>query len=581
MVDFALLRDPENGAWSLYRRPQEVVIARCAKEVVDALRRVETAVNDRGFDAVGYIGYEAAPAFDTAHRVVAAADGLPLLSFGLFPSARDWKGPAGENGSGYVIDQWTPSQNREIHRRSVDRIRSHIAAGDTYQVNHTFRMRAPFSGDPRSFFIDLVGSQPRSYAAYLDCGGYAVCSASPELFFRLDGRRLLSRPMKGTADRGWDRGSDRDAVERLRASEKDRAENAMIVDMVRNDIGRVAKVGSVRVADRFDVERHPTVLQMTTTVEAETDASIVEIVAALFPFASVTGAPKIRTMEIISELENEPRGVYTGAIGVIQPGRRARFSVAIRTAVVDRAGGEIEYGVGSGIVWDSTADEEFAECAVKARVLEKPAPAFDLLETILWQPGSGYSLIERHLDRLSEAGEYFCRPVSVAEVYELLGKRAEAFGDQPYRVRLLVADDGSVRIEALVLDADSDAGPVRLGLAREPVQLNDPFLHFKTTHREIYDRARESRPDCDDVLLWNPRGEATESTIANLVARIDGELVTPPVSCGLLGGTFRAELLSRGEICERVIRVEELPEAEALFLVNSVQEWRRVEWVTG
>jgi len=565
----------------MYRRPVEVVSARCADEVVDALQAVEAAVEDRGLDAVGFISYEAAPAFDVAHRVVSTPGGPPLLSFGLFPPSIDRRCSAGETGSDYAIGRWTLSQDRDVYRRSVDRIREHIAAGETYQVNHTFRMRAPFSGDPMGFFFDLIGSQPRSYAAYLDCRGYAVCSASPELFFSLDGSRILSRPMKGTAARGWNLPSDRDAVERLRMSEKDRAENAMIVDMVRNDLGRVARAGSVRVTERFDVERHPTVLQMTTTVEADADASVSEIMAALFPFASVTGAPKIRTMELIRDLEDEPRGVYTGAIGVIRSGRRARFSVAIRTAVVDRTGGEVEYGVGSGIVWDSNAAAEFAECAVKAEVLTKPALEFELLETILWRPGSGYSHLDRHLDRLAGAGEFFSCPISNAEVRDHLLRRAEAFDDQPYRVRLLVAGDGSSRIEASTLDENSEPRPVRLGLACDPVQTNDPFLHFKTTHREVYDRARASRPDCDDVLLWNQRGEVTESTIANLVVRINGEFVTPSVSCGLLAGTFRAELLSRGEIRERVIRVEELAEVDALFLVNSVQEWRRAEWVSG
>jgi len=349
--------------------------------------------------------------------------------------------------------------------------------------------------------------------------------------------------------------------------------------MVRNDLGRVARVGSVDVTGSFDIERHPTVFQMTSTVEAKTAAPVSEVISALFPFASVTGAPKIRTMELINELESDSRGVYTGAIGMIGPGRQARFSVAIRTAVVNREAGRVEYGVGSGVVWDSRADDEYRECVLKARVLLQPAPDFDLLETMLWDPESGFSLLDRHLDRMSDAAEYFGRTFDKSVVAEDLKRRAADFGDQQHRVRLLLAADGSHRIEGSPLGHESRATPVRLGRAADPVAAKNPFLHFKTTHREVYETARQSRRDCDDVLLWNERGEVTESTIANLVARIDGELVTPPVKCGLLAGTFRAELLERGEITERVITVDEIPGAETLYLINSVQSWKDVEWV--
>ncbi len=579
MVDFALIRNPETGGWLRFHRPVEVITAHATDAVLPALERIDEAVETRRLVAVGFVGYEAAPAFDRAFRVHPPVGGMPLLSFGLFEKAIDEGEHRFEDPGAYAVGRWAASQSEEDYRRSVDRIREHIARGDTYQVNHTFRLRASFSGDPEALFLDLVRSQPSSLAAYLEIGGRAVCSASPELLLDLNGESLVCRPMKGTARRGWDLESDREFASRLSSSSKDKAENAMITDMVRNDLGRVARTGSIEVTGSFDIERHPTVFQMTSTVEAKTNEPVSRIVAALFPFASVTGAPKVRTMELINEFESDPRGVYTGAIGVVEPDRRARFSVAIRTAVVDREAGCVEYGVGSGVVWDSRADEEYRECVLKTQLLSHRTPDFDLLETLLWDPESGFSLLDRHLDRIAGAAEFFGRRFDQYIVAEDLERRAADFGDGRYRVRLLAEADGSHRIEAIPITDNPAETPVRLGLAASPIAAENPFLHFKTTHRGVYENARRSRPQCDDVLLWNEQGEVTESTIANLVARIDGELVTPPVRCGLLAGTFRAELIERGEITERVIRIDDLPTAEAIYLINSVQEWRDVEWV--
>jgi para-aminobenzoate synthetase/4-amino-4-deoxychorismate lyase len=575
----ALLRDPDSGQWMAFDRPRMVVFTDRVSDVVDILRRVEREVDDHQLTAVGLVAYEAAPAFDEAFLTRPPSDHLPLAVFGLFDHESVRVGTDPPDPGTHRVGEWAVSQDETEYFAAVARIRGHIARGDTYQVNHTFRLRADFRGDPLGLFVDLVRSQPDSYSAFLDLGDLAICSASPELFFRLDGDRVVSRPMKGTAHRGWDLESDRARESWLARSGKNRAENSMITDMVRNDLGRVARTGSVKVTSSFDVERHPTVFQMTSTVEAETGAPVSEIMAAIFPFASVTGAPKIRTMELINELESGPRGVYTGAIGVIEPNRRARFSVAIRTAMVDRGAATVEYGVGSGVVWDSVADDEHRECVLKAQVLSRPIPDFELLETMLWEPASGYALLDRHLDRIVGAAEYFGRDMDPVELRARLEACAADFDGQRRRVRLLVGSGGSIKIEDSALDDGPGQRPVKLGLAASPVATDNPFLHFKTTHREVYETARASRTDCDDVLLWNERGEVTESTIANVVARIDDRLVTPPAACGLLPGTFRAELISHGEIAERIIRVDELAAADQLFLINSVQGWMRVQWV--
>src|SRR5258708_5940910 len=423
----------------------------------------------------------------------------------------------------------------------------------------------------------MVNANRPRHSAFLDCGRFVVCSASPELFFRLDRDVLTSRPMKGTAGRGLNPEQDREKGVELRQSQKNRAENVMIVDMVRNDLGRIARIGSVQVPRLFDLERYSTVWQMTSTVTARSFATVCEILQALFPPASITGAPKARTTQIIAQLETSARGVYTGCIGYIAPGRQANFSVAIRTATIDRDTGSVEYGVGGGIVWDSTSQSEYEECLLKARIVTDRPPPFSLLETLLWEPDSGWFLLDEHLRRLAAWGDYLDVPVDIATVRARLDALAGTFDAIPQRVRLVVSRDGLVSCEAAPLAEPGRR--VRLALANSPVDPNDPFLYNKTTHREVYDKARAGRPDCDDVVLWNDRGEATETTIANVVIERNGRRITPPVECGLLPGVFRGHLLAGGELIEERITLDELRRASRIWVVNSVRKWREAELI--
>jgi para-aminobenzoate synthetase/4-amino-4-deoxychorismate lyase len=353
----------------------------------------------------------------------------------------------------------------------------------------------------------------------------------------------------------------------------------MIVDMIRNDMGRIAEMGTVHVPRLFEAERYPTVWQMTSTVSSQTTARCSEILKALFPCASITGAPKVSAMRIIADLEPAARGVYTGAIGYLAPGGRAQFNVAIRTVVVDRLAGRAVYGVGSGVVWDSDADEEYDECLVKARVLVAKPGDFSLLETMLWQPGEGIFLLGRHLRRLADSAKYFGFPIDPPRIKQTLAAAIAALPDQAHRVRLLVDQHGGPRVETQPLPAAIGTQPLRLGLAIAPVDREDVFLYHKTTRREIYNTARRARPDCDDVLLWNERGEITETCIANVAVRLDGELVTPPADCGLLAGTLRGELLEAGVLRERAVRVEDMARCAAIFVFNSVRGWRIAELI--
>ncbi|MBK7895851.1 MAG: aminodeoxychorismate synthase component I [Candidatus Promineifilaceae bacterium] len=576
-----------------FQKPVRVVTAVSPQDVLPALVELETAVYTQNLYAAGFMAYEAAAAFDLA--VHAPVDGLPLLWFGLFEDFEeigDWRLEISDSISNPsiplrtglqspAVGDWQPAVGRAAYDAAIHRIKEHIAAGDTYQVNYTFPQQARFVGEPLAYFAELVAAQQANYAAYLDIGRFAICSASPELFFGLAGSRLYAKPMKGTAVRGLTLAQDKANIAWLAQSEKNRAENVMIVDMIRNDLGRVAEIGSVHVPQLFQVERYPTLLQMTSTVEAQTRAPLSQIVANMFPCASITGAPKVRTMEIIKQLEPQPRGVYTGSIGFLAPDGTAQFNVAIRTVLVDRERELATYGVGSGIVWDSDAADEYEECKVKSRVLTEKRPSFQLIETMLWQPDGGLFLRDEHLARLRGSAEYFGivweEAAVLAELDSLMSNLTERV-----KVRLLLGQDGRFTLQTVSLSIGARPNPVRVGLAKEPVDSQTVWLYHKTTRRQFYDAARASRPDCDDVVLHNERGELTEASSSNLALLLDGELVTPPIESGLLGGTFRGYLLKNPEgwqnpgglpLREKVLPVADLARAEGIYLFNSVRGW--------
>jgi para-aminobenzoate synthetase/4-amino-4-deoxychorismate lyase len=350
----------------------------------------------------------------------------------------------------------------------------------------------------------------------------------------------------------------------------------MIVDLLRNDLGRVAETGAVKVEELFRVERYPTVLQMTSTVAAtlREGVTLEELFAALFPCGSVTGAPKVSTSRFIAALEDSPRGVYCGAVGFVAPGGDAAFNVAIRTVVIDKETGEAVYGVGGGVTWDSTPGGEHAEALAKAKLLTEEAPDFELLETMRLDE-SGYRLLEEHLARLEASAEYFDIPVNVADVREALALHAESHPNVPRRVRLLISTDGRARVESEPL-AELPDGSLRVALAFTPVKKSDRFLCHKTTRRGTYEARRAERPGVFDVLLWNEEGELTEFTNGNVVVELDGRRWTPPRACGLLAGTFRAELLRRGEVAERVLSKEDLARATRVWFINGVRGWVEV-----
>jgi len=566
----ALIHEPQSGRWLAFAEPRQIICATRADEVIAALQEIETAVETTGLHAIGFVCYEAAPAFEPT-ATVHDGTGFPLLWFALCPPPHTVLLPA----LPAVVSKpvWSPQRSQVDFTADIAQIRAAIAAGETYQVNHSFFLDTPFGEDPWPFFLQLAHGNHGGYAAWLDAGRYAICSSSPELFFARDGNHLVCRPMKGTAPRGRSRTDDLQRATELAASAKERAENVMVLDMIRNDLARLPG-GPVMVPACCEVEQYPTVWQMTSTATTESEATLAEIFTALFPCASITGAPKLQTMRHIAAIEGRPRGLYTGAIGHIAPKRQATFSVAIRTAVIDRKKQTAEYGIGAGITWDSDPDAEYAECLAKAKALTVEPVDFALLESLLWEPDSGLVLLDRHLQRLRASADYFAFICDPGAIRQQLTETAAALPPQPHKLRLLVDRDGTIIVEAEPLVESPRSEPLRVRLARQPIDSNDPFLYHKTTRRAAYERARIEVADCDEVLLHNQHGEVTEACNCNLVAQIDGKLWTPPVACGLLAGTFRAELLERGEIGKRVIRVEELRQCERLYLVNSVRGWR-------
>lgn len=569
----AVVRDARRAKWLCFREPAEVCTADRLEDVVPALEAVERKVREEGHWAAGLLSYEAAPAFDPVLQTH-PPDGFPLVWFGLYGPPEELAEETFETTPRFRELDWLPSIDRATYDARIASVREQIREGNTYQVNLSYRLRARFDDDPWRLFIQLVRAQPRGYGALVDTGRWCVCSASPELFVFRDGTAIISRPMKGTAPRGLWAEDDRLRAEHLAASPKDRAENVMIVDMVRNDLGRVAEIGSVHVPNLCEPERFPTVWQLTSTVAARTRARFVEVLRATFPPASITGAPKVSTMRIIRDLECSPRRAYTGTVGFLDPHGRTQLNVAIRTVTVDRERREAEYGVGGGVVWDSRAETEFEECAVKARLLTHTAPRFSLLESMLWTPGDGVPRLERHLARLSSSAAYFDMTVDLPSIRRAIDEAVRSLPPRTHKLRLVVPPSGHPLVETDPIELPMPAWTV--ALARKPVRSDDPFLYHKTTHREVYRRALEARPEgCKDVLLFNERGELTESCIANVVVEHEGRRLTPPVTSGLLPGIGRQHLLEDGWIEEEVIPVDSLDANSTIYLVNAVRgAWR-------
>jgi para-aminobenzoate synthetase / 4-amino-4-deoxychorismate lyase len=564
-----------------FAAPACVIRADSTAEVTAALQAVADAAA-AGAWAVGFVGYEAAPAFDAALVTRPPAGPAPLLWFGVFDAPATAPPPAPAPAAPL---HWHTATPRHGYDAAIREIRERIAAGDVYQVNHTLRFTAACDVDPLPLYNALVAARHGLYHAYIETDEWALVSASPELFFDLAGRSITTRPMKGTVRRGRWLEEDCAAARQLAASAKDRAENLMIVDLLRNDLGRIADFGTVAVPQLFDVETYPTVHQLTSTITARlrADVGLGDIFAATFPCGSVTGAPKVTAMRAIARLEDSPRGPYCGAVGTVRPDGSATFNVAIRTALLDRRAGRASYGAGGGITWDSRAAAEYDEVIAKGALLTENLPPFALLETMRLDDGV-FARRELHLQRLRDSAYYWrFDAATAANAARALDELCAACRTGRWRVRLTADRDGTIRSTRAPLAgtarsrADADAAPPEpAAIARRAVSRHDRLLCHKTTARAAYDARRADFPDAFDVLLFNEEGMATEFTLGNLIAASDGRLLTPPREHGLLAGTLRAELLATGSIAEAPLSLADVRGAEMLYHVNSVRGFTRI-----
>jgi len=592
MFDRALIRNPDTNDWSLLTGCVDVLVAREHSEVLEVIEAAEHRAQAEQLQAVGYVSYEASHAFD--NKFPKRDIEIPLVCFALFTgemkleSLVDLYTPADASP-----DYWQLTESQHSFESKVSRIREMIGAGEVYQINLTSRMR-------QSEVVTLADfarwSQDMPYAVYLEGPELTLCSASPELFFQREDGVVWSKPMKGTVGRRSEATADESSALWLQQSRKNRAENVMITDMVRNDLARISSTGKVSVDELFGVERYPSVWQMTSTVKSEVDASVAEIFRALFPAASITGAPKRAALEVIDDLEKEPREIYTGAVGRIKPSGATCFNVAIRTAWSSTATGDSRFGSGCGIVWDSDPTEEFEELKTKARILRQPDPQFHLFETMGIVNGE-IPRLSRHLFRLANSAKYWSFDFDAEATKRYLedvvkqvvnGHENDGQSASTFRLRLQLDRHGAMshRIESIELSPmespqskealHTDELPVvELALVQTAVSADDTFLTHKTSRREAYDRAMEEIPGGCEPVIFNTSGNVTESAIANIVYQRDGELFTPPLADGLLPGVLRDELLDKGVITERTLTVVNLKSVEAFWLINSLRGWRK------
>lgn len=555
--------------------PITIYQAKTIGDVIPILHKVEKAV-EQGYYAAGFLAYEAAPAFDASYQVFQADHAFPFVYFAIFEKPSSLKDYASKQS--YYLSDWEFRSNYDSYQVGIKNVKQAIERGDTYQINYTTHMEAEFSGDPYKFYQQLKQNQQANYSAYFSFDNYHVLSASPELFFHVKNGKITTKPMKGTAARGLWYEQDQQLKQTLYDSEKERAENLMIVDLLRNDVGKIATLGSVKVEKLLEVETYPTVHQMTSTVTANIKQGIglVDWFQALFPCGSITGAPKVKTMEYIASFEQSPRGIYCGAIGYITPNQEAIFNVPIRTVVIDQARQQATYGVGSGITWDSSVKNEFKELQTKAKLLTEKRPSFELLETMLLTEGN-FFIASYHMKRLANSAAYFNSPFSQKKVQSALAEVKQTRQTGNYKVRLLLDKQGMVHTHVDPLTPSPSS--VVCALAKQPIVQENIFHYHKTTNRLIYHVHETHEPSIFSTLLWNDKEEITEFTTGNVVVEYNNKFYTPPIACGVLPGTYREYLLDQGIIEEKIIRKHELTSATNIWFINGVRGWIRVKIV--
>jgi len=579
----------------LFVEPLEILESWGPEDAQLLCRRVEEALNC-GLYVAGWWSYEWGYALEERlNRLLSQKrpEG-PLVRLGVYSHPVIWRHETGSGNAREAEEDGDPAEvweglgglelnvSKSQYLEAVSRIKDWIRAGETYQVNYTLKARFKYRGDPTGLYLALRRQQAVSYGAILKEGERWILCLSPELFLRREGRRIWSKPMKGTVRRGLTTGQDKLLARALAADVKSRAENVMIVDLLRNDIGRLALPGTVHVRDLFQVERYDTLFQMVSRIEGVLRDGVTwgDLFRALFPCGSVTGAPKIRTMELIAAVEAEPRGVYTGSIGFLAPRGGGVLNVAIRTLVLERGSGHL--GIGSGIVADSDPEAEYDECRLKARFVSVRRPLFQLVETLRWEEDRGFYLLERHLARMADSAHYFDFPFDREACLEALRTAVErtrneaaGAGASALMVRLLLNQRGRFEAEAVALPHSETAEPVGVTLKEREVGPREVFLYHKTTHRPWYRKALEeaAAEGFFDVVFVDQAGRVIEGARSTIFVELEpgGILLTPPLRLGLLPGTLRAELIAEGRAREGEVTVQMLDSAYRVYVGNSVR----------
>lgn len=533
------------------------------KEVKPLLDELEAYQNE-GYYAVGYVSYEAAPAFETKFQVI---DG-PLMSeyllyFTVHETVQTEPIPLTYDPI-TLPKSWQELTTAEEYKAAIEHIHHHIRQGDTYQFNYTVQLQQNLTADPFAIYNRLVVEQNAHYNAFIQHDDVSIISISPELFFKKDGDKLTTRPMKGTTNRGLTTETDLAQARWLAQDQKNRSENMMIVDLLRNDMNRISKIGSEDVKSLCQVEQYSTVWQMTSTIETQLlpNSRLSDVFQALFPCGSITGAPKIATMEIIKKVEKQPRGVYCGAIGILVPQGPSIFNVAIRTLQME--GTKAIYGVGGGITWDSNWEAEYEETKQKAAVLYRQNPKFDLISTGRIHQGK-LLFLEEHIKRLQESSRYFDYPFNAEKAHNQATALCQSLDlDTDYRLKMSLKKDGELKFEhSQLTNLSDDFCQARLVEQRHP--LDSPYTFFKTSYRP------HLSIELHEQIYYNHEGQLLETSIGNIVLKIEDQLYTPPVHLGLLNGIYRQSLIAENKLKEKVLTVKDLKQAQAIYGCNAVR----------
>ena len=553
----------ELGLRYLFTKPIKELKTRNLDQVEALLREVE-AYQEQGFYAVGYVSYEAAPAFEKKFAVhPAPLMGEYLLYFTIHEEVETLPFPEDYEAVDLPAN-WKEEVEAPAYQKAIETIHHHIRQGDTYQVNYTVQLSQELEADPLAIYNRLVVEQKAHYNAFIQHDDVAILSISPELFFEQEDRLLTTRPMKGTTRRGLTNQADLKEAAWLEADPKNRAENMMIVDLLRNDMNRISEIGSEQVTRLCQVEQYSTVWQMTSTIESRLrpEVDLVQTFQALFPCGSITGAPKISTMEIIQKTEIAPRGVYCGTIGILLPRGKRIFNVAIRT--IQMQGTKAIYGVGGGITWDSTWEGEYQETKQKSAVLYRQEPRFELLTTGLIHQGE-LTFLEQHLTRLREASRYFAYPYNEPKLLnELQEEIAHLDPRLDYRCRIALQKNGTFHLVITEL-TDLPASYLQVQLTEQKLDLATPFTYFKTSQRDHL-----SQSDHEQIFHL-PDGSLLETTIGNLVLEIEGQLYTPPAHLPLLDGIYRRHLLETQQVEEKLLTLNDLTDADRIYACNALR----------